>query len=193
MFTGIISDIGEVAAREGGRFAIRCGYPAESIAIGASIACDGACLTATAVAPAGRGSLFTVDVSNETLCQDHAGRLAAGPPHQPGAGAEGRRRAGRAYRGGARRRRRPHRRHRGPTANRRRFTVEVPRAAGPLHRPQGLGGARRHLAHRQRGAGAPLRHQYHPAHLDPHDLGAQKAGRPGQPRSRRVRALRGAA
>ena len=51
MFTGIISDIGEVAARDGGRFAIRCGYAAESIAIGASIACDGACLTATEVEP----------------------------------------------------------------------------------------------------------------------------------------------
>jgi len=48
MFTGIISDLGTVAARDGGRFAIRCGYPAESIAVGASVACDGACLTAVA-------------------------------------------------------------------------------------------------------------------------------------------------
>ena len=67
MFTGIITDIGEVAARDGGRFAIRCGYAAESIAIGASIACDGACLTATEVDPADGGSMFAVDVSNETL------------------------------------------------------------------------------------------------------------------------------
>jgi riboflavin synthase len=67
MFTGIISDIGEVAARDGGRFAIRCGYAPDSIAIGASIACDGACLTATKVAAAAGGSTFTVDVSNETL------------------------------------------------------------------------------------------------------------------------------
>jgi len=69
MFTGIISDIGEVAAREGGRLAIRCGYAAESIAIGASIACDGACLTATKVDPSGPGSAFAVDVSNETLAK----------------------------------------------------------------------------------------------------------------------------
>ena len=69
MFTGIISDIGEVAAREGGRFTIRCAYAAESIAIGASIACDGACLTATKVDPAGPGSTFAVDVSNETLAR----------------------------------------------------------------------------------------------------------------------------
>jgi riboflavin synthase len=70
MFTGIISDLGTVAARDGGRFAIRCGYRAESIALGASIACDGACLTAVAVA-AGTdgGSTFTVDVSNETLAR----------------------------------------------------------------------------------------------------------------------------
>jgi riboflavin synthase len=70
MFTGIISGLGTVAARDGGRFAILCGYAAESIALGASIACDGACLTAVAVAAqAGGGSTFTVDVSNETLAR----------------------------------------------------------------------------------------------------------------------------
>ncbi len=69
MFTGIISDMGEVAARDGGRFVIRCGYAADSIALGASIACDGACLTATEVAVLGAGSTFAVDVSNETLAR----------------------------------------------------------------------------------------------------------------------------
>lgn len=69
MFTGIITDVGEVATRDGGRFAIRCGSAAESIAIGASIACDGACLTATIVDPSGTGSTFAVDVSNETLAR----------------------------------------------------------------------------------------------------------------------------
>jgi riboflavin synthase len=79
MFTGIITDLGEVARRDGGRFAIRCGYAPETIAIGTSIACDGACLTAVEVAPAGSsGSIFTVDVSNETL-----GRTALGE-WQPG-------------------------------------------------------------------------------------------------------------
>ena len=73
MFTGIITDVGEVAAHEGGRFTIRCAYPAATIALGASIACDGACLTATAVEPAGAGSLFTVDVSNETLARTTLG------------------------------------------------------------------------------------------------------------------------
>jgi riboflavin synthase len=67
MFTGIIGDLGTMAARDGGRFTIRCGYAAESVALGASIACDGACLTAIAVAAEpGGGCAFTVDVSNET-------------------------------------------------------------------------------------------------------------------------------
>ncbi|HWE16339.1 MAG TPA: riboflavin synthase [Hyphomicrobiaceae bacterium] len=70
MFTGIISDIGTVTARDGGRFTIRCRYSPESIALGASIACDGACLTAVEVAAVAEGgSIFTVDVSNETLAR----------------------------------------------------------------------------------------------------------------------------
>ena len=79
MFTGIITDIGELVTRREGCFTIRCSYPAASIAIGASISCDGACLTATEVARAGLGSQFMVDVSNETLarttlCQWQPGR-----------------------------------------------------------------------------------------------------------------------
>lgn len=68
MFTGIITDVGELIGREGGRFAVRSGYAADGIDIGASIACDGVCLTVVTVRPDGRnGSAFTVDVSNETL------------------------------------------------------------------------------------------------------------------------------
>ena len=68
MFTGIITDVGELIGREGGRFAIRSGYAPEGIAIGASIACNGVCLSVVTVRPDGRnGSAFTVDVSNETL------------------------------------------------------------------------------------------------------------------------------
>jgi riboflavin synthase len=78
MFTGIISDLGELVARREGRFTIRCGYPATSIAIGASIACDGACLTAIEVARASEGSLFTVDVSNETLARTTLGQWQPG-------------------------------------------------------------------------------------------------------------------
>jgi riboflavin synthase len=78
MFTGTITDIGELVTREDGRFAIRCSYKAEGIAVGASIACDGACLTATEVAPAGSGSVFKADVSNETLSRTTLGEWQAG-------------------------------------------------------------------------------------------------------------------
>jgi riboflavin synthase len=66
MFTGLITDVGEVVGREGGRFTIRSAYPASGIQLGASIACDGVCLTATGVTPDGTGCRFSVDVSNET-------------------------------------------------------------------------------------------------------------------------------
>lgn len=78
MFTGIISDVGQVVARDGGRYTIRCGYQAETIALGASIACDGCCLTVTSVKPDGAGSIFDVDVSNETLSKTTLGDWQAG-------------------------------------------------------------------------------------------------------------------
>jgi riboflavin synthase len=73
MFTGIITDIGEVIGREGGRFAIRSNYDAVTIDLGASIACDGVCLTVTSVRPDAHGSAFTLDVSNETLSKTTLG------------------------------------------------------------------------------------------------------------------------
>jgi riboflavin synthase len=78
MFTGIITDIGELVERRGGRFTIRCGYQAVGIAIGASIACDGACLTATEITSSGEGSIFAVDVSNETLSRTTLGEWQPG-------------------------------------------------------------------------------------------------------------------
>ena len=78
MFTGIITDVGEVSGREGGRFALRCGYQADDIDIGASIACDGVCLTVTTVRPDGPGAAFTVDVSNETLSRTTLGTWLPG-------------------------------------------------------------------------------------------------------------------
>jgi riboflavin synthase len=67
MFTGLISDVGEVVARNGGVFEIACTYPAASIAPGASICCDGVCLTAKDVFEHAAGARFIVDASNETL------------------------------------------------------------------------------------------------------------------------------
>lgn len=67
MFTGIITDVGELAGVDGGRFIVRSNYAAASIETGASVCCDGVCLTVTEVVPEGVASLLRVDVSNETL------------------------------------------------------------------------------------------------------------------------------
>lgn len=78
MFTGLISDVGWVVARDGGVFTIRSGYDAAGIALGASIAHDGCCLTATAVRADGDGSIYTLDVSNETLSKATLGTWQPG-------------------------------------------------------------------------------------------------------------------
>lgn len=78
MFTGIVTDVGTVVEAGSGRLRIACGYPADSIAVGASIACDGCCLTATAVEPAPEGAIFAVDVSNETLSRTTLGTFVPG-------------------------------------------------------------------------------------------------------------------
>lgn len=82
MFTGLISDVGEVAsvAVRGGlnRARITCSYPAESIAIGASIACGGPCLTVVAVGATGTRTHFEVDVAAETLARTTARHWTAG-------------------------------------------------------------------------------------------------------------------
>jgi riboflavin synthase len=87
MFTGIISDVGTIAGlvhRGDLRARIRCGYPAGGIAIGASIACDGICLTVVDRGPDGDGAWFDVDLSAETVARTNVGR-------NRGAWAEGRR------------------------------------------------------------------------------------------------------
>lgn len=71
MFTGIITDIGTVTRvemRGDTRFTIACGYDMAGVAIGASIACSGVCLTVVAK---DAGS-FTVDASAETLARTSA-------------------------------------------------------------------------------------------------------------------------
>jgi riboflavin synthase len=78
VFTGIITDVGELIGREGGRFAIRSRYAADGIALGASIACDGCCLSVVTLRADGAGSAFTVDVSNETLSKTTLGSWQVG-------------------------------------------------------------------------------------------------------------------
>jgi riboflavin synthase len=71
MFTGIVTDVGEtISAEPRGelrRIRIACGYDAETIALGASIACAGVCLTVVAVAREGGRTVFDVDAAAETL------------------------------------------------------------------------------------------------------------------------------
>ncbi|TBN43828.1 riboflavin synthase [Paracoccus subflavus] len=72
MFTGIITDIGTVRSVElrGDMHArIGCGYDMGSVDIGASIACDGVCLT---VVDKG-ADCFAVDISAETLSKTNIG------------------------------------------------------------------------------------------------------------------------
>ena len=77
MFTGIVTDVGEIIAVEdrGDRaFRIATVYDPGTIAIGASIACAGACLTVVErrLRPDGRGE-FTVEASAETLSKTTLG------------------------------------------------------------------------------------------------------------------------
>lgn len=68
MFTGLVSGVGTLQERQGARFVIACPYKRKSLHEGASIACDGCCLTIVETAKGkGEGSRFAVEVSNETL------------------------------------------------------------------------------------------------------------------------------
>jgi riboflavin synthase len=71
MFTGIVSDVGEVIAVEGSsnlrRIRIATADDPASIAIGASIACAGCCLTAIAVGGEKGRAWFDVEAAAETL------------------------------------------------------------------------------------------------------------------------------
>lgn len=71
MFTGIITDVGEVVSvaplEAGARLAIATAYEAAGIALGASIACAGICLTVVGCNRRDGGATFEVDVSTETL------------------------------------------------------------------------------------------------------------------------------
>jgi riboflavin synthase len=74
MFTGIITDIGRIESLEDRgdlRARIVSRYPPESIALGASIACDGVCLTVVDLGPYGEGSWFDVDISAETIARSN--------------------------------------------------------------------------------------------------------------------------
>src|SRR4051794_27143597 len=86
MFTGIVTDVGEVVAltpvAQGQlhRLRIACAYDRSTIADGASIACSGVCLTVVASGTADARTWFEVDAAAETLAMTTAKRWRVGTP-----------------------------------------------------------------------------------------------------------------
>ncbi len=82
MFPGIVTDIGELRSLEPRgdlrRLRIACGYAADSIALGASLACNGVCLTVVAVETADGRTIFDIDAAAETLRLTTVGAWDAG-------------------------------------------------------------------------------------------------------------------
>lgn len=83
MFTGIVTDLGEVRSvepRAGNlhRISIFCGYPRAEIVQGASIACSGVCLTVVDAGDEGGRCWFAVDAADETLRVTTVGRWRQG-------------------------------------------------------------------------------------------------------------------
>ena len=73
MFTGIIEEVGTIAAA-GSRMKVQCRTVLEDTQAGASVAVNGVCLTAVAIEPDG----FWCDLSPETLSRSNLGMLQAG-------------------------------------------------------------------------------------------------------------------
>jgi riboflavin synthase len=81
MFTGIITDVGRIEAVEARgdlRARIACGYDMAGVALGASIACSGVCLTVVDKGVDKGGGWFAVDVSAETQSRTAPGLWAEG-------------------------------------------------------------------------------------------------------------------
>jgi len=78
MFTGIVTDIGEIvslaptAQGQLHRLRIACDYDRSTIADGASIACSGVCLTVVGSGTTGGKTWFDVDAAAETLSMTSA-------------------------------------------------------------------------------------------------------------------------
>ncbi|MFZ1744228.1 MAG: riboflavin synthase [Pontixanthobacter sp.] len=81
MFTGIVTAIGTVKSSETRgdlRAVIACPFDPAQIAIGASIACSGACMTVTERGGEAGDAWFAVDVSGESVSKTAAGMWDAG-------------------------------------------------------------------------------------------------------------------
>ena len=81
MFTGIVTAIGTIReVRDSGdlRVVVACPFDPAVIAIGASIACSGVCLTVVERGGTAGDAWFAVDVSGETVSRTAPGQWAAG-------------------------------------------------------------------------------------------------------------------
>lgn len=83
MFTGIVTDIGRLRSVETHgagvrRLTIETAFPVEEVALGASIACSGVCMTVVATGRDGGQGWFAVDAAIETLRITTVARWQAG-------------------------------------------------------------------------------------------------------------------
>lgn len=83
MFTGIVTDLGEVTAAQPRadnltRLTIATAFPPDGIALGASIACSGVCLTVVDKGVRAGRNWFAVDAAAETLAVTTVGRWREG-------------------------------------------------------------------------------------------------------------------
>ncbi|MBB3359599.1 MULTISPECIES: riboflavin synthase [unclassified Novosphingobium] len=83
MFTGIVTEVGNVIAiadKGDKRVTISCAMDPARIAIGASIACSGVCLTVVEKGGVAGEAWFAVDVSGETVSRTAPAQWQAGAP-----------------------------------------------------------------------------------------------------------------
>jgi riboflavin synthase len=83
MFTGIVSEIGEIVSTEPDgtvlRLVLACTFDPDGVALGASIACSGVCLTVTGIEVGADGrTLLGFDAGPETLAVTTAGSWSVG-------------------------------------------------------------------------------------------------------------------
>jgi riboflavin synthase len=83
MFTGIVTDLGEVRsvkprADNLHRITIACAYPRAELSEGASIACSGVCMTIVGAGEEDGRTWFAVDAADETLRLTTVGRWRHG-------------------------------------------------------------------------------------------------------------------
>src|SRR6059058_1637370 len=177
MFTGIVTDLGHVRrlvrgpASDGGiELTIATGYDTAEIALGASIACSGVCLTVVAV----DAGAFVVQASAETLACSTLGEWDEGSPvNLERALRVGDELGGHIVSGhvdGVARL--VERRTDGESV---RFTIEAP-AELMSYRVEGLGRARWGEPYRQRAGRHLFRGQHHPLHAGPYRVWRGGAG-----------------